>query len=143
MTITGGTKLADDEIREMVKEAEEHAEEDRRKREEVEARNQADNAIYQTERNLKEHGDKLDDADRKHIEDALQEAREALGGSDVDRIKKATESLMTASQRLAEVLYRQAQPPSGGDGQAGASGGAAPDDEVVDAEVVDEGGQSA
>ncbi|HEX2235948.1 MAG TPA: molecular chaperone DnaK [Actinomycetota bacterium] len=143
MTITGGTKLASDEIDRMMKEAEAHAEEDRRKREEAESRNQLDSAVYQTERNLKEHGDKLEEGDRKHVEDALQEAREALGGSDVDRIKKATESLMTASQRLAEVLYRQAQPPSGGDGQAGASGGAAPDDEVVDAEVVDEGGQSA
>jgi molecular chaperone DnaK len=142
MTITGGTKLGSEEIDRMMQEAEAHAEEDRRKRDEAEARNQLDSAVYQTERNLKEHGDKLDDGDRKHVEDALQEARDALGGSDVDRIKQATESLMTASQRLAEVLYRQAQPPSGGDGQA-APDGAASDDEVVDAEVVDEGGQSA
>jgi molecular chaperone DnaK len=142
MTITGGTKLGSEEIDRMMQEAEAHAEEDRRKRDEAEARNQLDSAVYQTERNLKEHGDKLDDGDRKHVEDALQEARDALGGSDVDRIKQATESLMTASQRLAEVLYRQAQPPSGGDGQA-APDGTASDDEVVDAEVVDEGGQSA
>jgi molecular chaperone DnaK len=140
MTITGGTKLADEEIDRMVKEAEAHAEEDRLKREEAEVRNQADGAIYQTEKNLKEHGDKLDDSDRKHVEDALQEARDALAGSDVSRMRQATEQLLTASQRLAEVLYRQAQQPAGGAGEAP---GARPEDEVVDAEVVDEGEQSA
>jgi molecular chaperone DnaK len=141
MTITGGTKLADDEIQRMVKEAEAHADEDRRRREEAEARNQGDNVVYQTEKNLKEHGDKLDDADRRHVEDALQEARDALGGSDVERIKRATEQLMTASQRLAEVLYRQAQSGAAQPGQAGPEAGS--DQDVVDAEVVDEGEQSA
>jgi len=140
MTITGGTKLADDDINRMVKEAEAHANEDRARRDEAEARNQADNAIYQTEKNLKEHGDKLDAADRKHVEDALGEARDALGGSDVDRIKQTTEGLLTASQRLAEVLYRQAQS-SSSEPQSGP--GAGSDDEVVDAEVVDEGEQTA
>ena len=138
MTITGGTKLADDEIQRMVREAEAHADEDRRRREEAEARNQADNVVYQTEKTLKEHGEKLDASDRKQIEDALEEAREALKGSDVDRIRQTSEQLMTASQRFAEVLYRQAQAqqqqPSG-DGAAPTGG----DDEVVDAEVVDEG----
>ena len=140
MTITGGTKLADEDIQRMVREAEAHANENRARREEAEARNQADNAIYQTEKNLKEHGDKLDAGDRKHVEDALQEARDALGGSDVDRIKQTTEGLLTASQRLAEVLYRQAQGASPGSAPGAAGGG---DDEVVDAEVVDEGEQTA
>ncbi|MDQ3877740.1 MAG: molecular chaperone DnaK [Actinomycetota bacterium] len=133
MTITGGTKLADDEIQRMMKEAEAHADEDKKRREEAEVRNQADNVIYQTEKTVKEHGEKLDDSDRKLVEDALQEAKDALGGGDVDRIRQTTESLLTASQKFAEVMYQRAQqsaaPESGGE------------DEVVDAEVVDEGGE--
>jgi molecular chaperone DnaK len=134
MTITGGTKLADDEIQRMMKEAEAHAEEDKKRREEAEARNQADNVIYQTEKTIKEHGDKLDESDRKLVEDALQEAKDAVGGTDLDRIRQTTEALLTASQKFAEVMYQRAQqssdPTSGGG-----------DDEVVDAEVVDEGGE--
>jgi molecular chaperone DnaK len=135
MTITGGTKLADDEIQQMVKEAEAHANEDRARRDEAEARNQADNVIYQTEKTLKEHGEKLDASDRKMVEDALAEAKEALKGTDIERIKITSEQVMTASQKFAEVLYQRAQQ------QPSASGpGATPgDDEVVDAEVVDEG----
>ena len=136
MTITGGTKLAEDEIQRMVREAESHAEEDRRRREEAEARNQADNVIYQTEKTLKEHGEKLDASDRKLVEDALNDAKEALKGSDVDRIRSTTEQLLTASQKFAEVLYQQAQAQ-----QPGPAAGGAPQDEVVDAEVVDEGGE--
>ncbi|MGI8708679.1 MAG: molecular chaperone DnaK [Actinomycetota bacterium] len=137
MTITGGTKLADDEIQRMMKDAEEHADEDRRKREEVEARNQADNVVYQSEKSLKEHGDKLDESDRQHVESSLAAAKEALNGQDLDRIKQTSEELLNASQKFAEVLYRQAQQE-----QTGAAGsGSAPegDDGVVDAEVVDEG----
>jgi molecular chaperone DnaK len=134
MTITGGTKLADDEIQRMVKDAEAHADEDRKRREEAEARNQADSVVYQTEKTLKEHGEKLDASDRKQVEDALQEAKDALKGSDVDAIKRTSEQLLTASQKFAEVLYRNAQ---------AAQGGSTPqtsgDDDVVDAEVVDEG----
>jgi molecular chaperone DnaK len=136
MTITGGTKLADDEIERMVKDAEAHADEDRRKREEVEARNQADNVVYQTEKTLKEHGEKLDEADRKQVEEALDEAKEALKGQDVDLIKKTSEQLLTASQKFAEVMYRQAQQPSGETSGAQSSDGG---DDVVDAEVVDDG----
>jgi molecular chaperone DnaK len=142
MTITGGTKLADDEIDRMVREAETHAEEDRVRREEAEARNQSESIVYQTEKSLQEHGDKLDAQDRERIEAALNDAKEAVQGSDVDRIKRTSEELMTASQKFAEVLYRQAQAnqaPSGATGQdAGAAGS---DDDVVDAEVVDEGDQ--
>ena len=134
MTITGGTKLADDEIDRMMKEAEAHAEEDRRKREEVEAKNQAENVVYQTEKSFKEHGDKLDEGDRREIENALNDAKEALKGSDLDRIKATSEHLMTASQKIASVVYQQTQPSSGG-----STGGDASNDDVVDAEVVDEG----
>jgi len=132
MTITGGTKLADDEIDRMVKEAEAHADEDRKRRELAEARNQADNVVYQTEKTIKEHGDKLDESDRKLVEDALNDAKEALKGEDVDQIRMTSEAVMTASQKFAEVLYQRAQ-------QQGGDQGAGPSDDVVDAEVVDEG----
>jgi molecular chaperone DnaK len=135
MTITGGTKLADDEIQRMMKDADAHAEEDRRRREEAEARNQAESVVYQTEKLLKDNGDKLDEADRKQVEDALQEARDALKGSDVDAIKRSSDQLLTASQKFAEVLYRSAQAGAGQPGSGASTGG----DEVVDAEVVDEG----
>ncbi len=135
MTITGGTKLSDEEINRMMDDAEAHADEDRQRRAEAEARNQGDNAVYQTEKSLKEHGDKLEEQDRKQIEEALEETREALKGSDVDRITRSTEQLVTASQKFAEVLYRQAQTQPDGASQTPSSGG----EDVVDAEVVDEG----
>ena len=138
MTITGGTKLDDEEINRMMKEAEEHAEEDKRKREEVEAKNQAENVVYQTEKSFKEHGDKLDEADRREIENALNDAKEALKGSDVDRIKQTSEHLMTASQKIASVMYQQAQQDQAGEATGETPGGGSNDD-VVDAEVVDEG----
>ncbi|MGH2807057.1 MAG: molecular chaperone DnaK [Actinomycetota bacterium] len=136
MTITGGTKLASDDIEKMIKEAEAHAEEDRNRREEAEVRNQADNVVYQTEKQVKEHGEKLDESDRKMVEDALNDVKEALKGTDVDRIRHTSEQLMTASQKFAEVLYAnvQNQQAAGGVAQAADS------DDVVDAEVVDEGG---
>jgi molecular chaperone DnaK len=131
MTITGGTKLSEDEINRMMKDAEAHEDEDRKRREEAEARNQADSVIYQSEKTLKEHGEKLDESDRKQVEDALQEAKDALKGSDVDAIRRTTEQLMSASQRFAEVLYRSAQQ------QQTAGTTSSGSDEVVDAEVVD------
>jgi molecular chaperone DnaK len=135
MTITGGTKLANEDIDKMIKEAEAHAEEDKKRREEAEVRNQADNFVYQTEKQIKEHGDKLDESDRKMVEDALNDVKEALKGTDVDRIRHTSEQLMTASQKFAEVLYANVQNQQGG--TTSATGG---DDDVVDAEVVDEGG---
>ena len=137
MTITGGTKLADDEIQTMIREAEAHANEDKARREAAEARNQADGVIYQTEKSLKEHGSKLEESDRKIVEDALSDLQEAMKSDDVERIKHSTEQLMTASQKFASVLYQQAQSQSPGDDTSATPGG--PDD-VVDAEVVDEGG---
>jgi molecular chaperone DnaK len=135
MTITGGTKLADDEIERMMKEAEAHADEDKARRAEAEARNQADNVIYQTEKSLTEHSDKLDESTKSNVTTALDEAKEALKGEDVDRIRQTTEALMTASQQIAQVIYQNAQSqPSGG--EAGAAGSS--DDDVVDAEVVDD-----
>jgi molecular chaperone DnaK len=134
MMITGGTKLADDEIERMMKEAEAHADEDKARRAEAEARNQADNVIYQTEKSLTEYSDKLDDSTKSSVTTALDEAKEALKGEDVDRIKQTTEALMTASQQIAQVIYQNAQNQTGaGDATTGSS-----DDDVVDAEVVDD-----
>ena len=134
MTITGGTKLADDEIERMMKEAEAHADEDKARRAEAEARNQADNVIYQTEKSLTEHSDKLDESTKTNVTSALDEAKEALKGTDVERIKQTTEALMTASQQIAQVIYQSAQNQPAGDApNAGSS-----DDDVVDAEVVDD-----
>src|SRR5680860_572097 len=135
MTITGRSALGKDEIDRMVTDAEAHANEDRERRAEAEAKNQADAAIYQTEKSLKEHGEKLEASDRSQIEVALGEAKEAMTGSDVERIKRTTEELVTASQKFAEVIYRQSQTAPDQPG-AGTPEGS---DDVVDAEVVDEG----
>jgi molecular chaperone DnaK len=144
ITLTGGTKLADDEINRMIREAEEHAEEDRKRREEAEARNQADSVIYTTEKHLREHGDKLPEEDRKAIESGVEETKAKLNdGSDAETIRDATQRLLTASQKISEVVYQQASA-----GQAGAAGGTSTgsgtgEEEVVDAEVVDEDEASA
>lgn len=136
MTITGGTKLADDEIERMVKEAETHANEDKARREEVEARNQADNVIYQTEKSLTENSDKLDESTKSNVTSALDDAKEALKGEDVGRIKQTTEVLMTTSQQIAQAVYQNAQNKAPGSQSAG--GTTQSEDDVVDAEVVDE-----
>ena len=136
MTITGGTKLADDEIERMVKEAETHANEDKARREEVEARNQADNVIYQTEKSLTENSDKLDESTKSSVTSALDDAKEALKGEDVGRIKQTTEALMTTSQQIAQAVYQNAQNQAPGSQSAG--GTTQSEDDVVDAEVVDE-----
>jgi molecular chaperone DnaK len=137
MTITGGTKLADEDIQRMVQEAEAHANEDKARREAAEARNQADQVVYNTEKQLNEHGSKLEESDRKEIEDALNEAKEALKGDDVELIKKTSDQVMTAAQKIAAVLYQQSQTQSAPSDAQATPGGA---DDVVDAEVVDEGG---
>jgi molecular chaperone DnaK len=133
MTITGGTKLSNDEIERMVKDAEAHAEEDRKRREAAEVRNQADSVVYQTEKQLKEHGGKLDESDRKMVDDAVAELKEALKADDVEAIRSKTDALIAASQKFAEVLYQRAQTEG-----ATSSNGAGADDDVVDAEVVDD-----
>jgi len=143
MTITGGTALPRDEIDRMMKEAEAHAGAERKRREEAEARNQADNAIYAVEKSLKEAGDKVSASDKQNIESKLETAREALKGGDVDKVKKATEELLEASHQLAQHAYAAAQESqAAGAGGSGESGGAASprdDGDVVEGEVVDEG----
>ena len=121
--IEASSGLSESEIDKMVKDAEAHADEDSRKKEEVEARNQADQLVYATEKSVSEHGDKLSAEDRGAIDSALAEMKTALEGSDPAAIKSATEKLTQASQKLAEVLYQQAQAEQAAQG---AQGGGAP-----------------
>jgi molecular chaperone DnaK len=141
MTITGQSSLAKDDIEQMVKDAEAHAEEDRRKKEEAEVRNTADSLVYQAEKQLKEHGDKITGDEKDAVEAKLTELRTALEGTDVEAIKSATEGLVTASQTFGQRLYdAAAQDAAAAGGGAGPSQADEPDDdEVVEAEIVDEG----
>ena len=109
MTITGGTALGKDEIDRMMKEAEAHAEEDRQRREEAEVRNQADTLVFQTEKLLKEQGEKVSPDERTKIESALGSLKEALAGTDIEAVKSAHEALIGASQEFAQRLYSAAQ----------------------------------
>src|SRR3989454_5466269 len=142
ITITASSGLTKDEIDKMMKEAEAHAAEDAKYRQEIEVKNRADSLVYTTERTLREHGDKVSAEDKQSIESALDAAREALKSDDLDRIKRAEEDLQKASHKLAEVMYREAQAKaqSSGDpgaGDAGQAGGQKGD--VVDAEFEDLG----
>ena len=101
--------LSDEEINKMVKEAEANKDADKKKREAVDARNQADTLIHSTEKNLKEHGSKVSDADKKAIEDASANLRNALKGTDVEEIKKKTQDLVQASMKLGEAIYKSQQ----------------------------------
>jgi len=140
MTITGQSSLGKDEIDRMVRDAESHAEDDRRRKEEAEVRNSADSLVYQTEKLLKDQGEKFTGDEKENVESALTGLKTALEGSDVEAIRTATETLMKASQSFAERLYAQAgADANAASASAGASGDSAPaDDEVVDAEIVDD-----
>ncbi len=146
ITITASSGLTKDDIDKMVREAESHAEEDKKRRQEIEVRNQADSLVYTTERTLAEHGEKIPAADKSAIEDAVKEVKEALGGEDIERIRRASESLTRASHKIAELLYREAkakQPGAPGGGAAGQPSDGrtkTAEGEVVDAEFEDLGG---
>src|SRR5438270_696112 len=143
MTITGQSSLNKDDIDRMVRDAEAHAEEDRRRREEAEVRNNADTLVYQTEKLLREQAEKIAGDEKDRVEAALKTLKDALGGSDIEAIKSGTEALMTASQTFAQKLYEQsaAEQQAAGGGAPGGAGASQPnDDEVVDAEMVDEQG---
>jgi molecular chaperone DnaK len=147
ITITASSGLTKDEIDRMVKDSQANAAEDTKRREEIEVRNQTDSLVYSTERTLGEHGSKLAEGDRKAVDEALAEAREALKGEDVDRMKRAQETLTRAAHKLAEVMYQSQQ----GQGQQPGAPGAGPsaesrpsgprEGEVVDAEFEDLGDQ--
>jgi molecular chaperone DnaK len=140
MTITGQSSLAKDDIERMVKDAEAHAEDDRRRREEAEIRNNSDQLVYQTQKLLNEQGDKIGEAERSGVESALKGVSEALNGTDVEAIKAATEQLLTVSQSFSQKLYEAASQAQS-EGQTSSAAGdssAQNDDEIVDAEIVDE-----
>jgi molecular chaperone DnaK len=138
MTITGGSALPKDDIEQMIKDAEAHAEEDRKRKEAVELRNQADTLAYQTDKTLKEHGDKLDASTRAEVEQALTDLKGALDGDDDDDVKAKMEALGTKSQLLAQAIY-QASADEAATDTADGDDADVDDAEVVDAEVVDEG----
>ncbi|CAM3728969.1 molecular chaperone DnaK [Alicyclobacillus pomorum] len=141
ITITSSSGLSKEEIERMMKEAELHAEEDRKRREEIEIRNQADQLIYQTDKTLKDLGDKADADLKKEAEDKKQALRDALAGNDIDAVKRASEALTEVVHKLTTKLYEQAaQSAQTQSAQGGADAGAKKDDNVVDADykVVDE-----
>jgi molecular chaperone DnaK len=142
ITITSSSGLSKDEVEKMARDAESHQGDDRKKKEEIESRNRADAMVYNIEKMLKEHRDKVSAGDAKAVEDALDETKKAMQEGGIDKINQATSKLETASHKLAEAMYKSAsqappgpgQPPS--DGAAGA-GEEKPKDNVVDAEFVD------
>ena len=152
ITITASSGLSKDEIEKMRRDAEAHADEDKKRREEVEVRNEADNAVYRSEKMLKDSAEKISGADKSKIEDAIKEVKEALKGGDASAIRAASEKLNEAWQAVSAELYKaasekaragrdQGQPGGGRTGEApGAEGGGGKKDEgpIIDAEVVDE-----
>jgi molecular chaperone DnaK len=147
MTITGQSSLNKDDIDRMVRDAEAHAADDRRRREEAEIRNQADSLVYQTDKMLKDQASSFSGPQKESVESDLKTLKDALSGSDVEAIKSATEKLAVGVQELGKQLYEQAAATSsaseagagGSAADAGSRSGAPNDDEVVDAEIVDEG----
>jgi molecular chaperone DnaK len=156
MTITGGSALPKDDIDRMMRDAQDHADDDKRRREEAETRNVAEQLQWQTEKFLAESGDKLPAESREQINEALGDLRSALGGTDQEKIKSAHEKLAQVSQQAGSLLYAQQQAEQPGDAGAAGAGTAGPGagtgagtgagagpagsgpDDVVDAEIVDE-----
>jgi molecular chaperone DnaK len=137
ITITASSGLSDSEIEQMVQDAESHAEEDQRRREEADVRNNADNLVYSVERSLEDINGKVDADERARIEEALESTKEALAGDDIEEIKRHQEALLSASHTLSESLYRHAQQQESEANSAGFEG--TPDEEVdEDAEIVDD-----
>ena len=126
--------LSDEEIEKMVKDAEVNKDEDKKKRESVDARNQADTLIHSTEKNLKEHGAKVSDADKKAIEDASSALKEAIKGTDIEDIKKKTETLVQASMKLGEAIYKSQEKKSDSSKDGNKNDEGKKDDNVVDAD---------
>jgi molecular chaperone DnaK len=135
MTITGQSAMNKDDIERMVRDAEAHAEDDRKRKEEAEVRNNADSLVYQTEKVLKEHGDKITGPEKEAVESSLASLKTAIEGDDIAAIRSATESLMTASQSFSQRLYDAA---SQQQSAAGGGSSAPQDDDVIDAEIVDD-----
>jgi molecular chaperone DnaK len=143
MTITGGSALPKDDIDRMVKDAEAHADEDKRRREEAEVRNQAETLVYQTEKFVKDNDEKIPADIKDRVNSAIKDANDALKGTDIEAIKTAVEKLSTEAQTIGQAVYAQQQQAGGDSAAAGPAGGAPQDgsgaEDVVDAEIVDEG----
>ena len=139
MTITSSSSLSKEKIEEMIRDAESHAEDDKRRREEAEVRNNADSLVYQTEKVLKEQGDKVTEEEKEAVEGPLGILKTAIAGNNIDDIKAATETLMGASQEFSQKLYETAARDSEAAGTSASGAQGAPnDDDIVDAEIVDE-----
>ncbi|UER55387.1 molecular chaperone DnaK [Kineosporiaceae bacterium SCSIO 59966] len=147
MTISGGSALPKEEIERMIRDAEQHAEEDRRRREEAETRNAAEQLVYSTEKFLSDNEDKLPEDGRAEVRTAIDDLKKAVEGEDIEAVKSKQEALAAASQKLGSAMYEQSQTADqagAGAAGAGAAGGAAAgsqgggDEDVVDAEVIDE-----
>jgi len=145
ITITASSGLSKEEVDRMMREAESHADEDKRRREEIEARNRADQAVYGAERMLQDAGDKVPASERQAVEQAIAELKKAISANDTAGINRALEELTRVQHKAAEALYRQSQ--TGTTGTGGSSGpepgggetaSTPPKDEVIDAEVVDD-----
>jgi molecular chaperone DnaK len=154
ITITASSGISDSDIDRMVKEAEAHSDEDKQRRRQVEARNQLDSLVYNTQKTYDEHKEKVGAAEKGQIEEALTEARKTLEGEDTEAMERAGERLTQASHKLAEMMYQQqaqgggspGSGPGGAGGGPGGAGGGRPaggagstSDEVIDAEYVDVG----
>jgi molecular chaperone DnaK len=145
ITITSSSGLSKEEVDKMAKDAEAHSADDRKRKDEIDARNRADSMVYQVEKMLKDHRDKIGEADAKQVEEALESTRKTMQGGSVEEINKAVDTLTQASHKLAEVMYKTSStPPPGAPPQDGGSSGAASGasgekkkDDVVDAEFVD------
>jgi molecular chaperone DnaK len=140
ITITSSSGLSKDEVDKMARDAESHAADDRKSKDQIEARNRADAMVYNTEKLLKEHRDKVSDADAKTIETALEDVKKAINDNDADKLNAATDKLTQASHKLAEAMYKASNtPPSGGPQGAPPPppGADKPKEDVVDAEFVD------
>jgi molecular chaperone DnaK len=141
ITITSSSGLSKEEVEKMAKDAEVNAADDRKHKDEIDARNRADSMLYQVEKMLKDHRDKISDADAKNVEEALEATRKTMAGGSVEEINKAVDALTQASHKLAEAMYKSAATPPTGDGaQPPPTDGKPadkPKDDVVDAEFVD------
>ena len=140
MTITGQSSLDKDAIDQMIKDAEAHAEEARKRKEEAEVRNSADGLVYQTEKMIKDQAENINDDEKSTLEAKIADVKTALGGTDLEAIKDATESLMSASQEFGQRLYEQAAADQAAAGEAETD--APSDDDVVDAEIIDDDEQT-
>jgi len=138
ITISAKNKLNKDEIEKFVKEAAKFADDDTKQKARVEAKNEADGVLYATEKAMREHGGKVPQEERTNIERAVSDLKEALKTDDPEKINKAKDALVQASQKLGEIIYKEAAAKPAGDGASAAPGEAPKKDDVVDAEVVDE-----